>query len=290
MSSQTSGQALPFDITGGQYDTEGIYDQPSYVPGADTLNPSIAVPMNYTDVAFPTTLAIGCGLTDKVLKVRSTANYPIPPFQISLDAGTNIQEICLVGGVTPNSFTGVTRNYDGAGAFPHGVNAPVAHSTTSFDYTVMNHHTADSTTDWHGQYLDAFRHTNPTLHECGVTLGYDVPSNSAPGDTGSNGVSPFPARSDHQHGRESLTAILSNAVPLGLGVLMNEVRTDTFYWLQNASSSGAAVASPYTSFTQTSSVIPIADFLPLEPDSATIRGHVWTYLPVINPTLTFLQR
>lgn len=286
----TDISSLPFDpTTATQYD-DGVYDVPDVSGGPPSLPPSIAVQMNYSDNFFPTSLSLPVGTTDKVLRVRSTANAPQPPFQIALDPGLVTQEVCLVQNVAPNALTNVIRNYDGVGAFIHGVNAVVWHTTTSFDYTVMNHHCADSSIDWHSQYLDAADHANPTLHQHLVSLAYGTPSNSNPGDNGATGVSSYPSRSDHRHGRENITQILANASNPGLGVFLNLVTTQTFFWLQGSGSSQQS-QHPYTSYTATGTTIPSADFAPLEPGpDPTIRGHVWNYEPIINQSVTFLHR
>lgn len=283
-----SNQATQSYDEPASYDSLDTYDVPSTSTGSDPLSPPYAIRLNYSDIALPTALTRAVGETDQVLPVSFTAGYPTPPFIVSIDAGTVNQEVCLVQSVSANSFTAVVRNFDGNGAFPHGVYAPIQHSNTALDYKVMNHHVFDASIDWHSQYLDAFRHLNPALHEVGTSIPYSNPGTSMPGDVASAGVSTAAAAADHQHGRETLTQILNNALPSGTAVLLNTQMTDTFFWLQS-SSSAVSAPQPFAGWAVLSQFFPNADFAPLAPP-ASISGHIWQYSVIINPAVSTVKR
>lgn len=271
------------------YDSSLPYDNPDVLVGADTLGANPAIKLNYSDVAFPTALTRQIGLTDKVIPVQSTTGYPAAPFLINIDAGTATQEVILVQASTSTSFTDCIRNFDGLGAFPHTVYAPVNHSLTGWDYAIMNHHVFDDSKDWHPQYLDKFRHESPDLHQLGTTIPYATPGNSAPGDAVAVGSSENAVPSDHIHGRETLQQILYNAPPAGTCVFVNTYRTDTFFWLQT-SSSAVAAPNPFSGWNIEGNVIPFTDYVPLAPDTAIIEHHVWNYTLIFDPRLTTVKR
>lgn len=271
------------------YDSSLPYDNPSTLTGVDTLKANPSIVLNFSDVAFPTALTRQIGLADKVIPVQATTGYPAAPFLISIDAGTVTQEVILVGAVTTTSFENCTRNFDGNGAFSHSVYAPVNHTLTGWNYNTMNHHVFDQTVDWHPEYLDEFRHENPNLHQLGVSIPYGTPTNSAPGDVDAQGSSQAAVPSDHVHGRETLQDILYNALPANTCVLLNTVRTDTFFWLQTPGS-GTSAPNPYAGWTQAGTYLPPTDYTPLLPGHATIENHVWNYTLIIDPRVTTIKR
>ncbi len=271
------------------YSSSLPYDNPYTAQGSDNLNSNPATVLNYSDGALPTYLTRDIGGTDAVLPVHDTSNYPTPPFVISLEAGSLQQEIVLVQALTPTSFTNCIRNFDGNGAFSHQVFANINHSLTAEDYNIMNHHVFDDTTDWHSQYLDQFRHNNTALHQLGVSIPYSAPTVSNPGDSSSEGVSSDAVPSDHVHGRETLQEILYNSLPVGMAVMINAFRTDTFYWLQDATS-GSPAPNPFVGWTNSPPYLSPGDFTPLYPGNALIENHVWNYSIIVDPRVGTIHR
>lgn len=230
------------------------YDGPAYASGVnpspvDPLTASPAVKLNYSDLATPTYLTRDIGLSDRIIYVKTTQGYPAAPFLICVDPGAATQEVCLVTSLDSVSFT-VTRNYDGAGIFIHSAqSASVIHTTTSLDYSVLNHHVYDSTVDWHPRYLDVTRHSQRP-HVFGGALG--IPSSvssSQPGDAGQ--VNPtgstLAVPADHVHARESYGQVLAGSLIPGMRVMVNSARATSFSWLPPVS---VASPNPYPSTTQ----------------------------------------
>ncbi len=288
MSVQSSATSVP-----QVYDGTWPYDSGTYDGGAtqsaDTLSASPAVGVNYTDRSFPTYLIKALDGTSSVMWVANLSGYPPTPFNVSVDVGTSIQEVMTVTSISASGAALLTRDVDGKGAFPHAVNATVQHTSIALDFKVMNHHIYDNTVDWHQQYLDDWRHTSPALHLCGTAIGYGAPSMSNPSDAISIGISGAVALSDHVHGRETLGAILQNAVPPGMGMFVSLVRTSTFFWLQQTTDS-ATSANPLPQYTNTGIALPSSDVAPLSTSSASIDGHVWDYAPVIVAPIEFWSR
>ena len=271
------------------YDSSLPYDVPDVSTGVDSLSPNPSIQLNYSDVATPTALIRQIGMTDQVLLVQNTEGYPSAPFLISIDTATISQEVILVQGTTSASFFDCVRNFDGMGAFPHEVYAPIIHSLTSQDYATLNHHIFSPTEDWHPQYLDEFRHENPSLHQLGTSIPYGIPLNSSPGDIDSPGTSTVAVPSDHVHGRESLQQILYEGAPVDTCVFMNTYRTDTFFWLQTPSSATVA-PNPLSGWVPQGNAIPFSDYIPLSPGSAMIENHVWGYTLIMDPHVSILKR
>lgn len=270
------------------YDSSAAYDNPSFIPGVDSLTQATVNALNYSDIAVPTSLTAQAGVGDQVLHVVSTANYPPTPFVVALEAGSATQEVCLVQDVSPTALLGVTRSFDGNGAFPHPVFSSVVHSTTAGDYQNINSHIFSSTVDWHPQYLDQFRHINPSLHQEGVSLPFGMPSYSFPGDVAAEGLSPYTSPADHVHGRETLGEILFNGFASNSVVMINSVRTDTFFWLQT-SQSGEKAPNPFPGWSLINAFLPFTTYTSGS-SPTTLGGHVWNYDLILDAHVTPVRR
>lgn len=254
----------------------------------DPLTPSPAVSLNFSDVAVPTALVRGMGIDDGRVYPRTTQGYPDPPFLLCVDYQEITQEIMLVNGVGASFWT-VERNYDNSGFYAHGVGASVLHSTTAFNYRMVNHHIHDPSVDWHPQYLDDYRHATPFLHTIqqdidGVETGSlpaGSPQPSMPGDVPAEGTSSFCIASDHIHPRESFSDIVVNAIPVGVTILVPTQKKTNFYWL--ADITGVAPVSYPPPYAAGGVTIPLSMFgLPSE-SMLTFGGRRGPLAPTVDP-------
>jgi hypothetical protein len=226
-----------YDDIGLTYDV-GTYTPPVAPTPVDPLTPSPAITLNFSDVATPTALVRAIGIEGNRIYPRTMQGYPDPPFLLCLDYQKISQEILLATSVGAN-YWNVTRNFDNSGLYAHDVGATVLHSTTAFNYTVVNHHIHDPSVDWHTQYMDDFRHADPARHTIQrVTDGVESgslragpPLPSLPGDVAQQGTSAYCIASDHIHPRESFSDIVINAIPAGVICLVPRQKKTNFYWL-----------------------------------------------------------
>jgi hypothetical protein len=232
-----SSSGETYDAIGLTYDV-GTAPAPAAVVPADPLTSSPSILLNFSDVALPTALVRGIGIDDGRIYPRTMQGYPEPPFLLCLDYQKITQEILLVTSVGPN-YWNVTRNFDNSGLYAHDAGAVVLHSTTAFNYSVVNHHIHDPSVDWHPQYMDDFRHSVPNRHTIlrvvdGVQSGslpVGSPLASMPGDVASEGTSSSCIASDHIHPRESVVDIVVNAIPPGVICLVPRQKKTSLYWL-----------------------------------------------------------
>lgn len=228
-----------YDAIGLTYDV-GVYVAPVAPTPTDPLLPSPAQILNFSDVAVPTALIREIGIEDGRIYPRTMKGYPDPPFLICLDYQEITQEIVKATDAGPN-YWDVERDFDNSGLYAHDVGSVVIHSTTAFNYTLVNHHIHVPTIDWHPQYMDDFRHAHPERHEIirvvdgqtRGTLAAGSPIPSMPGDTTDKGTSSLCIASDHAHPRESIIDIVTNAIPQGMVMLINRQKKTDFFWLND---------------------------------------------------------
>lgn len=277
-----SGEIILFSGTSTGVPLEGLQ-----ISGATLLH--------YSDVAQPTDLVRPVGATDTRIYPRSVVGYPDAPFLICVDRndlsdGLSSQEVMLVTDVGANYFD-VTRNFDGEGIYTHKAGATVVHTTTAFDYEVINHHITDNSNDWHPQYLDTYRHYSPELHTIqqtidGVTTGSlkaGPPSPSLPGDHTQEGYSFYVSPADHIHPRESLVDIMTNAVPKGVVCLVPQQKKTSFYWLPDVTAPTPVTYS--APFTTSPLQIPLNDLEPPSEGTLTFGGQVGALAPSVDPQI-----
>lgn len=121
------------------------------------------------------------------------------PFVVVIDRGTATEEKILVATRAGDTFSTLTRGYDGTSAQTHGAQAVVEHVFDAASATEDNAHVNTVTRDDHSQYLKTDGSRAPT----GITNIAAIAGASAPGDTASKGTGPTLALSDHRHSREA---------------------------------------------------------------------------------------
>jgi hypothetical protein len=148
----------------------------------------------------------------------SISGWPSAPFEIAVDRGTPIQEICLVTSSTSSTLT-VIRNYDQQGEYPHSVDAIVEIVASAVDWADFNLHNTDSTRDDHPSLMLASgaRHDLAARHTAGQVIPSGPPSASNLGDLPQAGTYPGVAMGDHQHLRtDSYGSYSSSLLMVGL--------------------------------------------------------------------------
>jgi len=130
-------------------------------------------------------------------------NGATAPFVVVIDRATSLEEKILVATRSGDTFTGLTRGYDGTSAQAHSAQATVEHVIDAATLTEVNAHVNTTTRDDHTQYLNTARH-NADSHAFGAELGTPgTPTTSAPGDAAGAGTGVAASREDHRHGREA---------------------------------------------------------------------------------------
>jgi microcystin-dependent protein len=105
-------------------------------------------------------LAIGT-VTSFAVITNGGGGYPsgaTAPFVIVIDRGTATEEKILVGTRASDTFSTLTRGYDGTTAQAHQPQAVVEHVLDATSIAETNAHTNLTTRDDHTQYLNATRH------------------------------------------------------------------------------------------------------------------------------------
>ncbi len=146
-------------------------------------------------------LASGTTTTFSVIS-GGGAGYPTgatAPFVVVIDRGTSLEEKVLVTSRTGDTFSTLTRGYDGTTAQTHAAQAVVEHVLDAATLTEANAHVNTVSRDDHTQYLKA----DGTRGLSGVTaLATGTPTTSAVADAAAVGTGNDLARSTHRHGRE----------------------------------------------------------------------------------------
>lgn len=131
------------------------------------------------------------------------AGYPTgatAPFVVVVDRGTALEEKILVTSRSSDTFTGLTRGYDGTSAQAHSAQAVVEHVLDAATVTEVNAHVNTVARDDHTQYIK----TDGTRAFTGVSAIANVtPGSSAVADAAAIGTNLTLARSDHKHAREA---------------------------------------------------------------------------------------
>jgi hypothetical protein len=102
----------------------------------------------YAGGAQPTALSAPMNNTDTSLTVTSGTNYPdgsTGPAVLTIDAGQAGEEKVLYTSRTGNTFSGLTRGYDGTAAASHQPGAKVQHTISAVDLDEANAHVNAST-------------------------------------------------------------------------------------------------------------------------------------------------
>lgn len=110
----------------------------------------------YSGAAKPTVLSGTISAGALTINVVDAVGFPTgasAPFVVTIDAGLASEEKILVGTRTGNTFSGVTRGYDGTTAYDHANQARVEHTLSAIDMREANDHVNDRTGDPHPQYL-----------------------------------------------------------------------------------------------------------------------------------------
>lgn len=104
---------------------------------------------HYIDSAPDTTLPAPIDNSVASFNVNSLVGFPTStPWTATLDLGTSSAETILVTSVIGTTL-GVTRNFDGNGAFSHGSSSTLTHTAVALDYSEANTH-VNATTGVHG--------------------------------------------------------------------------------------------------------------------------------------------
>jgi hypothetical protein len=285
-----------FDTYGPTWDSGLTYDI-GEAPGIphETLLPSPALKLNYSDVAVATDLVRPIGTDDRRIYPRTLVGYPVVPFLVTLDKGKLNQEIVLATYVGAN-YIDVDRSFGDSGLYAHGIGATVEHTTTAFDYNTGNHHVHDPKVDWHPQYMDAFRHLSPPRHMLvhtldGVQYGsipVGPPGPSKPGDISDQGTSMFAAASDHIHPRETISDIVTHAIPPNVICFVPTQKKTAFYWLDDTVEELPSLYPvPYVPSGVT---IPLSDLGQPSEAKVTFGGRAGALAPSVDPEITgFVQ-
>jgi microcystin-dependent protein len=117
-----------------------------------------------TRLASPITIG---GTTSFSVVLGGGSGYPTgttAPFVVVIDRGTALEEKILVDSRTNETFSGLTRGYDGTTAQAHSAQAIVEHVWDAASATEANLHTNDDTRDDHSQYLNPARHDISARH------------------------------------------------------------------------------------------------------------------------------
>lgn len=152
---------------------------------------------------------------DDTLFPVSISGWPAAPYEIAVDRGTPIQEICLVTASTSSTLT-VVRNYDQQGEYPHSVDAIVEIVASAIDWADFNLHNTDSTRDDHPSLMlsSGTRHNLATRHTAGQVIPSGPPSSSSLGDLPQAGTFSGVAMGDHQHLRTDTYSSYSSSLLL----------------------------------------------------------------------------
>lgn len=165
------------------------------------------VALNYSNQA-PTSLTTNISATTSPLPVTSMTWPLMTPFEIVIDRGNALQEVCLVTAGATSTSLPVTRNYDGTlgpvgTGIGHNTGATVEISATALDWRAFNTHAIDTTRDDHPHLMrsDGTRHNAAARHLMGVSLPGGPPTPSSFGDLQSDGEAASIAYADHVHAR-----------------------------------------------------------------------------------------
>lgn len=148
--------------------------------------------------------SLASGTTTNFAVITAGGNgYPTgatAPFVVVIDRGTALEEKILVTTRSSDTFSGLTRGYDGTSAQAHSAQAVVEHVIDAAVMTEANAHVNTVSRDDHTQYIK----TDGTRAFTAVTAIANVtPGASAVADTASIGSNLTLARSDHRHAREA---------------------------------------------------------------------------------------
>ena len=130
------------------------------------------------------------------------AGYPsgsTAPFVVVIDRNTALEEKILVTTRATDTFSTLTRGYDGTSAQTHQPQAVVEHVLDAATLTEVSGHVNTTTRDDHTQYTKV----DGSRAFTGSTAITAIAGASAPGDTASQGSNHTLARSDHRHSREA---------------------------------------------------------------------------------------
>lgn len=160
------------------------------------------------------TLAIGT-TTSFAVVTGGGSGYPTgaAPFVVVIDRGTALEEKILVTSRASDTFSSLTRGYDGTSAQAHAAQAVVEHVYDAASATESSAHTNTTSRDDHTQYLK----TDGTRAPTGITNLAGTPvAKSSPNDTALKGTGPALALFDHKHLRETTAELQALLFPVGM--------------------------------------------------------------------------
>lgn len=141
----------------------------------------------YSNTAVETTLSASVGSGDTAMAVADATGYPTAPFVVVVEPDTPAEEFMLVGAKSGLTFSTLSRGFDGSVDQPHNAASVVKHVAIASDFG------------------EIWTHRHLTL-EGSTSLDFAAPGNSFGGDVIEEGVEETASRSDHTHGRPSLSA------------------------------------------------------------------------------------
>lgn len=147
--------------------------------------------------------SLASGTTSSFAVITSGgAGYPTgatAPFVVVIDRGTASEEKILVTSRSGDTFSNLTRAYDGTSATTHAAQAVVEHVYDAASATEASAHVNTVTRDDHTQYSKV----DGSRAYTGSTALTATAGASAPGDAAAQGTLHTLSRSDHKHGREA---------------------------------------------------------------------------------------
>lgn len=111
---------------------------------------------DFSPAAVPTTLSADITDTAVSLSVADGASYvdgSNGKSVLTIDRGKSNEERILYTTRVGNTFSGLTRGYNGVAAHPHTAGAIVEHTSTEQDFDEANAHIADPSLNHHTQYV-----------------------------------------------------------------------------------------------------------------------------------------
>lgn len=171
----------------------------------------------YSSTAVRTQLTAAVSASATALTVGSTSGFPSStPFTLMLDAGTALEELVTVTGLSGTNLT-VVRGVDGTSGAAHVVGCDVRHGASARDFREPQEHIA-ATANVHGVTgavvgtTDTQALTNKTISGSSNTL-TNVPKSAIPNDTVYTAATQTLTSKTISGASNTLTAIPKTAIP-----------------------------------------------------------------------------